>query len=307
MKKILLIALLLNIVSYAYSQTEPSITDNYDKKVIENSKLKKELEAEKLKNGNCENVKIKLKKQIAFFSKESNILKEEISKLNKSKIKKDRDYLLTKVDSLNDEIIKQKSIIEEKELQYKNEKVQAKEDGKKEALASIVNTYKNIEFDDLIKTNTKSAVSRDIQLVGDNTEIKQVLEDLQIYFNVKELLLEKFDAIKIKNAEMQLSKIKCKSKLLATLKTDVRYYKDFNNDLKSTINKLVDLDKLTSAGGNSDIQKMKFNDIVVIVSGYMYDYYDYVNYPYLSDIVLEIIKIKRGDADKDISYLLTEL
>ena len=183
----------------------------------------------------------------------------------------------------------------------------AKNEGRVEAFTSTVNFYKNRPFDELIKSSTKESIAREIQLLGNNPEIKLVLNDLQIYFNALVLLSEKFDSIKIKNAQTQLNQIKHQSKLLEALKNDVEFYQDFNTALKEAINKLVNLDKFKLAGGDSEIQKLKFNDIVTILTDYIYNYYDYAKYPYLSDIMLEIIKRKQPNADADIIDLLKKI
>ncbi|MBK8369785.1 MAG: hypothetical protein IPL20_00105 [Saprospiraceae bacterium] len=143
--------------------------------------------------------------------------------------------------------------------------------------------------------------------MGDNPEIKQVLNDLLIYFSAKDLLLGKFDATRIKNSLAQLKQIKHQSQLLEKLKEDIEYYKDFNVAFKETMNIILSLDKQKSSGGDSEIQKIKFNEIVGILINYMYNYYDYDRYPYLSAIMLEIIKIKKLNADADISHLLKKL
>ena len=166
---------------------------------------------------------------------------------------------------------------------------------------------KTKSFDDLIKSSSKESVQRDMQLIGNNTEVEQILNDLQTYFNAEELLSKKFDAEQIKNVQTQLSKIKRQSKLLDTLKENVDYYKDFNAALKGTIEKIVNLDKEKSAGGDPEIQKLKRSGVSSILFDYMYNYYDYGNYSYLSNIVLEIIKRKRPNADADITDLLNKL
>jgi hypothetical protein len=146
-----------------------------------------------------------------------------------------------------------------------------------------------------------------MQLLNNNPEIKQILNDLQIYFHSQKLLSEKFDAAKIKNAQMQLSQLKNKSYALDALKDKIDFYKDFNIELKETINLIIKLDAEKSAQDDSEIKKMKFNDIVLILSGYMYNYYDYTQYPYLSDVMIEIIKRKKLNPDADITDLLKKI
>jgi len=318
MKKIIVLAFLICGVNTAYSQTDSLFLKNYEHKILENSKLNYDLQTEKQNfsrlNDEYNKDTLALKKQIKDLRIELSSEKQKVSDLNKNKIKDERDNLQTKVDSLNTVISIQNQTIADKDKQITNEKANAKTAadnaknvGKAEAFASIVNSYKNQTFDDIIKSSTKESVDRDMQLVGNNTEAKSVLKDLQIYFNALELLSEKFDAVKIKNAQTQLSQIKRQSKLVEALKDDVGLYQDFNTALKETIDKIVDLDKRKSADGDSEIQKLKFNDIVTILTDYMYNYYVYAKYPYLSDKVLEIIKHKKPNSDANVTDLLNKL
>jgi len=320
MKKVVVLSILFFGVIPAYSQTDTLLLKYYEQKILENSQLKIELQTEKQNFSNLSNAYKKdtltLQNQIKELRNEVSSLKQKVSDLNKDKIKEERDNLQKKVDSLNILISQKSQTIIDKDKQITNEKANvkitaenAKNDGKAEALAGIVNSYKNKLFDDLIKSSTKESVARDMQLVGNNPEAKPVLNDLQIYFNAQELLSKKFDAVQIKNAQVQLSQMKRQSKLLDALKNNIESYLDidFNTALKETISKLVDLDKKKSAAGDSDVQKLKYKDIVNDLADYMYNYYDYVNYPYLADIVLEIIKRKRYNADADITDLLIKL
>ncbi|MDR0754238.1 MAG: hypothetical protein LBF04_02505 [Prevotellaceae bacterium] len=319
MKKIIIITLFLCGICSAYSQTVDSLLlKNYEQKILENSKLKTDLQTERQKNLDLSNAYKKdtlaLQKQIKDLKNEISVEKQKVSDLNKNKIKEEKEKLQTKADSLNGEILKLNQTIADKDRQIATSRQQGdqkarteKENGKKEALASLINSYKNKMFDDLIKSSNKESVRRDMQLIGNNAEVNPILTDLQIYFNAEELLLKKIDAAQIKNAQTQLSQIKRQSKRLDALKENIEYYQDFNTALKETIGKLVSLDNRNSAAGDSEIQKRKFNDIVTILADYMYNYYDYTKYKYLSDIVFEIIKRKKPSADADISDLLNKL
>jgi predicted N-acyltransferase len=147
-----------------------------------------------------------------------------------------------------------------------------------------------------------------MQLVGKyDIEINPILLDLEAYFEVSELLEQKHNAIQIKNAQAKLTQIKRESVSLDKLKEDVEYYKGFNDELKLTIGKLIDIDRRKVAGDNQEIQELKRNEISSILFDYIYNYYDYANYPYLSNTILEIIKRKSPNPDADVSDLLTKL
>lgn len=302
----------------AFSQTDSLFLKNYEEKILENSKLKNDLHTVKKNLSDLSDAYKKdtlaLQKQIKDLRDEVSSEKQKVSDLNKNKIKEERDNLQRKVDSLNTVVSIQNQTIADREKQITKEKADAKtiannakNDGKAEALVSIVNSYKSRLFDDLIESSTKESVARDMNLVSNYPEVNSVLNDLQIYFNALELLSEKYDAVQTKNAQIQLSHIKRESKLLFTLKNDVDFYQDFTSAFKETIVKIITLDNHKWVDGDAGIQKSKFNDIVTILADYMYNYYDYNNYPYLSDLVLEIIKRKKLNADADISDLLKKL
>jgi hypothetical protein len=278
----------------------------YDKKVEEIVNLKRKLEDT---NKNHNTILESLQNNLKLLKDTNNELKRTISGLEsyKFKTKEFEDQLASKSNYITilennlNEKDKQIEIIKLKSDQKSSEQYKL---GKEDALASMLNIYRDQPFDVLIKSSTKKSVARDMQFVGNNTDIMMVLKGLQIYFDAQVLLSEKFDAVKISEAQMKLGQVKHQSKLLDGLKDDIDSYNDFNTALKETIQKVVNLDKIKSVDGDSGIQQSKFNDIVAILTDYMYNYYNYASYPYLSDKVLEIIKRKQPNADADISDLL---
>jgi len=239
-------------------------------------------------------------------------LKSEISKFDKFKAEKfDIDNQLK---LKNDTITTLKNLVLEKSNQISLEKQncerrtqEEKEKGRNDALSDFINSYKEKSFDDLINTSTKQSVQRDMHLIGNNSEVKQVLADLDKYFRAEELLTMKFDPAQIKNAQIQLDQIKRQSASPLKLKDDIAIYKDYYNDLKVALEKLIELDEKYTAGDDVKIKEMKFCKISLVLSKYFYNYYDYGNYPYLSDIVIQIMKRKYNNADADITDLLIRL
>jgi len=255
-----------------------------------------------------------LEKDKAGLDKKIQNLEKGIADLNKNKVQIERDSLQKQVERLTATIVELNQEMQEKEKLIGEERrigeqkaITEKETGKNEMLALIVHDYTNKTFDDLIKTSTKLSVQRDRQLAGDNAEAEQILSDLENYFYAKELLDNKMDAELLNNARTQLNQIVKQSELLDQLKEDIAYAHYFYDELKKTIEKLVDLDRWTLADGDTAIQKLKFHEILSEVADYMYNYYSYGNYPYLSDIIFEIIKRKQRNADADITDLLIRL
>ncbi len=318
MKKLIVLLVYCLSVNLSYAQSDSLLFLKYEQKVIENNNLKNELQVVNQRIAELSSFykkdTLNLQKQISDLRNEVSVEKNKVSDLNENKIKKERDHLNSKVDSLNILLSKKEQIIVEKENQITNEKLNvqttatnAKKVGKEEVLSEISNFYKNKLFDDLIISSTKESIARDMQLLVNNLELKPLLTELQNYFKAQDLLSEKCDAVQIKNAQANLNQIIRQSQLLDALKNNLQDYNDFNTKLKETIAQVVSLDKSKSADGNSVIQKLKFNEIVTSLADYMYNYYDYTNYPYLSNIIIEIIKRKQFDADKNIEDLLVKL
>jgi hypothetical protein len=243
--------------------------------------------------------------------KDSLLLLVEVKKFKDNK-KEFEAQLKTKTDSIillkNQLSEKDKQIAETRQQGYEKAKQETKR-GKQEALANIVNSYKNPNFDDLIKSSTRESVQRDLQLAGDNPEIKQTLSDLDKYFSAKELLTKRYDEYGISNAQKQLKTVNQRSESLDRLKENMENYGNFSKGLKETMNKIAELDGQESVSGmGEEIKKQKLNKILTEISPYIFNYdFNLSDYPYLSDILLEIIKRKLPDADADITDLLQKL
>lgn len=324
MRKIIILFILLFTIEHTYAQTD-SFIKNYEQKIIENNKLKNDLQLEIQKNSkqsiDYKKDTIELQKKIKELQKIISSQSQELLALNESNIKQDRDFLMerfrvlqVRVDSLKAFVVQQNQEIINKDKQIQIEKVNAntiatiaKNDGKREGLLSILNSYKNISFDDLIKSSTKESVARDYKILNNDIEVKSILNDLQIYYDGLNLLKEKFNLSQIKSTQSLLKQIKRPSKLLDTLKDNIEYYQNFNNSLKETISKLIDLDKHKKGDDISESIKFKKDEMSGILINYMFNYYDYYKYPYLFEIVLEIIKRKIQKVDDPITDLLQKL
>jgi hypothetical protein len=320
MKKIVILTLFVSYFSATFSQ---DLLKEIKELTLANDSLQKQVikplydSILKLNTANAaEASKVKaLDKEKDGLNKKIKDLEKNIADLNKNKVKIERDTLQKQVERLTANLIELNQRISEKDKQIVEEKQngeqkakQEKENGKNEALAKIVNSYKGKPFEILIKSSTKLSVQRDIPLVGNNEEMRVILPDLEKYFTAKELLAKKFDAAKIKDAQAQLSQIQQQSELLDKLKEHIENYQTFNDGLKETIEKIIDLDKRESVTGE-EVQKQKFNKILAEISSYIFNYgFNFMDYPYLSDdIILEIIKRKQPNADANITDILNKL
>lgn len=258
-----------------------------------------------------EQIKLLENEKIELFKK-NNTLESSVSELNKNKIKVERDNLKAKCDSLIIKVKELENLISAKDKQIAQEKelgqqksIQEKEKGKSEILNQIIQTY-NKPLDELIINNTIKSVVRDMSIVGDKTVVQQKLLSLQKYFNSEQVLNEKYSEQRVENALIQLKSIE-QTELVLKLIDKLSKYKLCNDGLKTTIDKILEIDKKFVA--NDDYtQETKWKDISSELAWYFRNYrFNFIDYPYLSEIVLEIIKLKQKDANTDIAILKEKL
>ena len=321
MKKIIVVLLIMFGVSNAYTQ---DLIKEIQKLTLANDSLQKQvikpLNDSILKLNSAHSNEIaKLNEQLKALESEKSELNKKIktlessvAELNKNKIKVERDNLQAKCDSLITKVkelenlisVKDKQIAQEKEL-GQQKSIQEKENGKSEILNLIIQTY-NKPLDELIiNTNIKS-VERDMSIVGDKSIVQQKLLSLQQYFNSEQVLNEKYSEQRVENALTQLKSIE-QTELVLKLIDKLSKYKLCNDGLKSTIDKILEIDKKFVAN-DEYTQKTKLNDVLAEIAWYFRNYrFNLIDYPYLSEIVLEIIKLKQKDANTDIATFKEKL
>ena len=241
-------------------------------------------------------------------------LKKQLSSFEK--YKSDKKTIETTITAKSDSIISFKKQIIQKEdeiktiiLKSKKDAIEEKDNGKNEVLNQLVNAYKNKSFDELIYSSSIKSVQRDKQLIGNNTEVKQIITDLEIYFNAVNLFSNKFAAPQVNDAISQVNLINQQSKLVSTLKDNLDNFNTFNEGLSAAIRNIIALDKKEYVKGMSEqVVKLKLNKVLFEISKFVFDYnFNFVDYPYFSEIVLDIIKRKRPNPDADISDLLNKI
>ena len=321
MKKVIVVILIIFGVSNAYTQ---DLIKEIQKLTLANDSLQKQvikpLNDSILKLNSAHSIEIaKLNEQLKVIeiekselNKNIKTLESTVGELNKNKIKVERDNLKAKCDSLIIKVKELENLISAKDKQIAQEKelgqqksIQEKEKGKSEILNLIIQTY-NKPLDELIiNTNIKS-VERDMSIVGDKTVVQQKLLSLQKYFNSEQVLNEKYSEQRVENALIQLKSIE-QTELVLKLIDKLSKYKLCNDGLKTTIDKILEIDKKFVA--NDDYtQETKWKDISSELAWYFRNYrFNFIDYPYLSEIVLEIIKLKQKDANTDIAILKEKL
>lgn len=303
--------------SVAYSQVQVDyLFTKIQELTLANDSLQKEL---KLKHGSL-NANIRfyndsISRLIAAHKTEITDLKSNLSKtekdladankkvtaLDKSTVKTERDNLQKQVDSLKFDTATLRQQLSEKDKQAQ-EQYKA---GRQNALSQIERNYQG-NFDNLIESSTKQSVKRDLLLIENDTT-KKKLQNLQKYFDAKQVLSEQYNEQRVKSAQRQAVSLE-QTPLVELLITKLGEYKLCNDGLKSVIEKICKQDKILKAN-NPDLQDKKKANISFILLRYFYDYpsFSFTDYPYLSNIVLEIINRKQENADTDISDLSSKL
>lgn len=321
MKKVIVVILIMFGVSNAYSQ---DLIKEIQKLTLANDSLQKQvikpLNDSILKLNSAHSIEIaKLNEQLkaleiekSELNKKIKTLESTVAELNKNKIKVERDNLQAKCDSLIIKVKELENLISAKDKQIAQEKelgqqksIQEKEKGKSEILNQIIQTY-NKPLDELIINNTIKSVVRDMSIVGDKTVVQQKLLSLQKYYNSEQVLNEKYSEQRVENALTQLKSIE-QTELVLKLSDKLGKYKLCNDGLKTTIDKILEIDKKFVAN-DEYTQKTKLNDVLAEIAWYFRNYrFNFIDYPYLSEIVLEIIKLKQKDANTDIAVLKEKL
>lgn len=318
MKNTISLAIFILYTLSAYSQIDSTIYLKYEEKIIENHILKTELLSLKENYADLRTSysvdTTTLKSHIKELDIEILAYKQQILNLSKNNLKYERDSLQIISDSLKKIISVNAQIIQEKEKELNIEKENTKKafldgekQGKNEVLTILDNTYTLNSFDELISSSTKETINRDLALINTEAKHNPVLNDLKIYFNAAELLSAKYDEKKLNAAEVELNGIERSSKLLKSLQEDISNYSDYSQELKETISRIIQLDKEKLANNDSEIQERKFSEIVTIITEYMYDNSNYRRYPYISNILFEILDRKYKNADASIVDLLEVL
>lgn len=302
-----LITVMVMLCSFTSALAQKDLIERLEKQAVEIDSLRRFIKAEMYNREQLRNENKNQQDTLKW-------LKYELANLED--FKKGKRNIDSIVRQKSDSIALLKAAISERDKQITIEKQKAEqkakdenEKGKNEVLTIIVNRYKGQLFDDLLKSSTKQSAVQDLMLCQSLPEINLTLSDILIYFNAKELLDAKLDAAQIKSQQIQLSQIKRESVVLGKLKEIISNYQTFNDGLKETVERIIALDKREAVSGMSkEIQKKKFDKILAELSSYIFNYdFIFSDYPYLSNILLDLIKRKQPNADADISDLLEKM
>lgn len=303
------IILVLFYHNFVFSQNDPinDLISNVKIQAVKIDSLEKVIKAENDAHHSLKNQfdiyqdsVLKLNNKLSNLEKEIKRISSLDSILN---LKNDSIYKLNK--SLSEFVfhINKQNKINEQKIKDEYEK------GKKEIFSQIINSYYYKSFDELLKTSTIQTVDQDLYLSQLFSHNDIILSDLKKYFNAHQLLYVKFDSLQVNKNLYYLDQIKRESSILVRLKQNLINYKKANEVLKEIIIRLQDYDKEYSVSGMSESIKIKkLIDILPKISLYIFSFdISFSDYPYLSEIVFELIKRKQGNPDADISDLLKKL
>lgn len=295
-------------ISSSYAQQDSLYLDRLEKRAVEIANLNNEVV--KYKDSVNDNA-IKLNK----LKDSLKLLKSKLSEIEDVKADKNvlENLLKQKSDSIT--ILKTDLLDKDKQLatqtqSNKQEVKEAIENSKNKTLKSLIDYYKNKSFDDLVKSSTQQSARNDKNIIGHSNDIEPLLSDLEIYYKIKLLFQNEFNSAKIKEAQNQFNQLEqLESSSIDKLKNDVENYQIFNEGLKETIEKIIALDGRESViGMPKEIQNLKFNKIMAEISFYIFNYdFNFLDYPYLTDVMLDIIKLKAPNPDANIFELLQKL
>lgn len=280
--------------------------------------LKQELVIDSLKKVSKSNIE-KFDKKSKEYQNEINSKNDSIKslKLNLSKVEKFKSEM-----NKNESLFKQKndsiSLLKKQNIDLNKQKIDDKKlfvqnlreenlKGKNEVKSKLINYYTSEKFDELIVSTSKNSIQRDILIIEDN-EVIRILYDLIMFFEAQAILNKKYNIEQLKSVQLQLNKLKQPSEQLARLTENIENYQGFNNDLLECLLKINEIDKKETVGSDIVLKKLKYNKILSELSTYIFDNdFNFVEYPYLSDIILELIKRKKPNPDSDITDLIKKL
>lgn len=303
--RIIITILILCGINSTYGQQD--LIDTLAEQAVKIDSLKKVVE--KYKQSDNENQTKLLKLQDTI-----NVLKSDLSEFEN--VRDDKNNLEKQLKLTIDSLIILKSNLLDKDNQLttqiksnKEEVLEAREASRNKVITSVVAYYTTTSFDDLIEFSTEQSVRNDRKIIGNKPDLESLLSDIENSLSARKLLEIKFDASKVKNAEIQLNQIKRESKSLVKLINTLNNYQIYNDGLKKTIAEIKNLDGRESVMGMPrEIQNKKFNKIIIELSDYIYTYdFNFIEYPYLSEVLFEVIKLKAGNPDADILDLEQKL
>ena len=264
--------------------------------------LKKEFEALNKKYSNNAKKKESLDKIIEG-------LKTKIDGLEKSTLKKENSKLKVEISNLENASLKKDSTYSKEKLTYENsinvlsEELKTQKQGMQIIRNQLMDFY-NKPFEELVGITSLNTIKRDLKIL-ENEPIQKKIKSIQFYHESKLALSEKYNEIRVKEILDQLNSLEkneANKKLIEHLVSYKYRYQFLQEALAEIIR--VDLEE-GERENNKLIRPIKFEKVIRPLTAY-FDAYktNFFEYPYLNDIIIEIIQKKENNVDADLNYLL---
>lgn len=228
---------------------------------------------------------------------------------NYKKFKKERKEHENKIQSLEELISKQKDSIKTIRANIPDTIITERFRAKEEVLSSIIDTYKNKNFDDILKKKTLASVVQDSEILGTNSSISEVVTYARLYFEAQGCLSAPYSEDNVTKALNKLNSISVDSEYVSNLKTLLENYSYYYEDFKKMIDNLVRIDKAESVDGMpEEIIKRKTYKVLSIISDYIFSYdFNLNDYPYITEQLLEVLKTKIKTPDASLQAIANKL
>ncbi len=178
--------------------------------------------------------------------------------------------------------------------------------GKQYIINAMIDVYASYSLDELIEKTGPEIIELQSSIVGPSFETTgKKIKHIQKYYGGKKLLEEKYSGEKIASCINQLKSIP-ESSLTKELIDVLGKYKFYNDELKATLKGIMEIDK-KEISFDRVTGDMKNGKIMVIMARYIYNWSNFRKYPYISNVVFNIIQQKVKDPDADISAIYAQL
>ena len=264
---------------------------NKDIESINNKYKKCQKDSTSLKNTVDNNTQ-----KIASLEKENNTIKQLQNEKDEAekKLKECEDNKEHEIEEIKNECIEKEN--------------NSYDQGIKDAYSEIEQNI-NMDFDQMVQTMSSETINHYISIFKKDANLLDKLNKALIFIEARNLLNKKYDKDSIDEALSKIQNLGIKSELKDDLEEKLKMYGYSNDYLKQTVINIIDKDKKFYANdGDDDTTELKRWLILKEISDFIYNYsFTFDKYPYLSNIISEILDKKFNDINIDISYILEKL
>ena len=310
MKRLLITSLTLIIGFCALSQEKQTL-DEIKRQAIEIDSLKKVI---KEQNQTFNNYKSISSTNIRMLSDSVKLLNTKLTYYQKFKAeRKEYEKRIQSFEamlvSLNQQLSAQKDTNKAILDRMSHRVINERRIGKEEALTSIINTYLSKSFDEILKEKTLASVVQDSEILGTNSSVSKVVTFVRFYFEAQSCLRAPYSEGSVTKALNKLHSISVDSEYVSNLKNLLENYHYYYEDFKKTIDNLVKIDKAEIVDGMpEEIVEKKSYKVLSIISNYIFSYdFNLNDYPYITEQLLEVLKIKIKNPDASLQAITEKL